>query len=283
MLSVHIVTYNMIKLKLASAFIAAVTVSLPLNALALLNLPASGSSSSTARTSPAGRRRSGLRAGRQLRRHVPRRGRRAQGALRQVRRPVRRPLRPPVLQEAVLATTSCASSTASSASRPTGGPAWALRNSGVMIHGQTPETMRKDQDFPVSIEVQFLGGDGNDPRTTGNLCTPGTNVVYEGKLSRRTAPTARRDTFHGDQWVTVEIEVHGNKAHPAQDQRQDRARIQRAAARRARRRRQATARRAAAEDDHRRHDLAAIREPPRRVPQGRAAQARRVTLAPMAR
>ena len=41
-----------------------------------------------------------------------------------------------------------------------GGPSWALRNSGVMIHGQTPESMGKDQEFPVSIEVQFLGGNG---------------------------------------------------------------------------------------------------------------------------
>ncbi len=41
-----------------------------------------------------------------------------------------------------------------------GGPGWAFRNSGVMIHCQPPETMGKDQEFPVSIEVQFLGGSG---------------------------------------------------------------------------------------------------------------------------
>ena len=39
-----------------------------------------------------------------------------------------------------------------------GGPGWAFRNSGIMLHGQSPESMRKDQDFPVSIEVQLLGG-----------------------------------------------------------------------------------------------------------------------------
>jgi hypothetical protein len=91
-----------------------------------------------------------------------------------------------------------------------GGPGWAIRNSGVMIHGQTPDTMRKDQDFPVCIEVQFLGGDGTTPRTTGNLCTPGTNVVYKGNLHTPHCTNSTSDTFHGDQWVTCEVEVHGN-------------------------------------------------------------------------
>src|SRR5512134_2164624 len=36
-------------------------------------------------------------------------------------------------------------------------PDWALRNSGIMVHCQPPETMRKDQNFPISIEVQLLG------------------------------------------------------------------------------------------------------------------------------
>jgi hypothetical protein len=91
------------------------------------------------------------------------------------------------------------------------GPGWAIRNSGVMIHGQSPESMRKDQDFPVSIEVQFLGGDGRNPRTTANLCTPGTNVVLNGKLHTQHCTNSSSETYHGDRWVTVEIEVHGNK------------------------------------------------------------------------
>jgi hypothetical protein len=90
-----------------------------------------------------------------------------------------------------------------------GGPGWALRNSGAMIHGQTPESMRKVQDFPVCIEVQFLGGDGKNPRSTGNLCTPGTNVVYKGQLHLDHCTNSTSDTFHGDQWVTAEVEVHG--------------------------------------------------------------------------
>ena len=92
-----------------------------------------------------------------------------------------------------------------------GGPGWATRNSGVMIHGQNPKGMTKDQEFPVSIEVQFLGGDGTNPRPTGNLCTPGTNVVLDGKLHTPHCHNSSSETFHGDQWVTAEIEVHGGK------------------------------------------------------------------------
>ncbi len=90
-----------------------------------------------------------------------------------------------------------------------GGPGWALRNSGVMIHGQSPESMRKDQDFPVSVEVQFLGGDGKKPRHTGNVCTPGTHIVMGGKLIKQHCTDSTSKTIAGDQWVTAEVEVHG--------------------------------------------------------------------------
>ncbi len=91
-----------------------------------------------------------------------------------------------------------------------GGPGWAFRNSGIMIHSQPPETMRKDQNFPVSIEVQLLGGSGKGQRPTANLCTPGTNVVMDGRLVTRHCTSSRSKTYHGDQWVKVEVEVHGN-------------------------------------------------------------------------
>lgn len=90
-----------------------------------------------------------------------------------------------------------------------GGPGWAIRNSGVMIHGESPETMGKDQDFPASIEVQLLGGSGSGERSTANLCTPGTNVVIDGKLITQHCNNSKSKTYHGDQWVTVEIEAHG--------------------------------------------------------------------------
>jgi len=92
-----------------------------------------------------------------------------------------------------------------------GGPGWAIRNSGVMIHGESPETMGRNQDFPASIEVQLLGGNGTDERPTANLCTPGTNVVMNGELITRHCTNSSSKTYHGDQWVTVEIEVRGSK------------------------------------------------------------------------
>lgn len=91
-----------------------------------------------------------------------------------------------------------------------GGPDWAFRNSGVMLHCQAPESMTKTQSFPVSIEAQFLGGNGKDERSTGNLCTPGTHVVMNGKLITQHCTNSRSKTFHGDQWVTMEVEVRGD-------------------------------------------------------------------------
>jgi hypothetical protein len=93
-----------------------------------------------------------------------------------------------------------------------GGPSWAVRNSGIMLHCQAPESMEKEQEFPVSIEVQLLGGDGANPRSTANLCTPGTNVVMNGKLITQHCTNSRSKTYHGDQWVTVEVEVRGSKS-----------------------------------------------------------------------
>jgi hypothetical protein len=92
-----------------------------------------------------------------------------------------------------------------------GGPEWAFRNSGIMVHCQDPKTMTKDQDFPISIEVQLLGGKGSGERTTANLCTPGTNVVMDGNPITRHCINSQSQTYHGDQWVRVEVEVHGGE------------------------------------------------------------------------
>jgi hypothetical protein len=92
-----------------------------------------------------------------------------------------------------------------------GGPGWAFRNSGVMIHGQSPDSMTLGQEFPVSIEVQLLGGDGASERHTANLCTPGTNVVFGQELVRRHCTDSTSATYPGDRWVTVEIEVRGGE------------------------------------------------------------------------
>ena len=60
-----------------------------------------------------------------------------------------------------------------------GGPLWGIRNSGVIFHSQSPESMEKDQDFPISVEMQLLGGNGDKDslRSTGNSCTPGTKIT----------------------------------------------------------------------------------------------------------
>ncbi len=90
------------------------------------------------------------------------------------------------------------------------GPGWALRNNGLMLHGQDPAKMKLNQKFPVSIEVQLLGAGETGERTTLNLCTPGTNVVMDGKLFKRHCTSSNSPSFRGDQWVTVEVEVRGN-------------------------------------------------------------------------
>jgi hypothetical protein len=92
-----------------------------------------------------------------------------------------------------------------------GGPSWAVRNSGIMLHSQAPQTMTRDQDFPISIEVQLLGGTGSGERPTANLCTPGTHVVMDGKLIEQHCIQSRSKTYHGDEWVRVEVKVLGSE------------------------------------------------------------------------
>jgi hypothetical protein len=87
------------------------------------------------------------------------------------------------------------------------GADWAIANSGVMIHCEDPHHIGLDQDFPVCVEVQLLGGLGTDERTTGNVCTPGTHITIDGVQTTDHCLTSNSQTYHGDQWVNVEIEV----------------------------------------------------------------------------
>lgn len=88
--------------------------------------------------------------------------------------------------------------------------AWAFRNSGVMVHSQDPKTITRDQDFPISIEAQFLGGksDGS-ARSTMNVCTPGTEIVVNGSIYPDHCLNSASRTFDGDQWVRAELLVLG--------------------------------------------------------------------------
>jgi hypothetical protein len=91
-----------------------------------------------------------------------------------------------------------------------GGAEWAYRNSGAMLHAQAPETMAIDQDFPVSVEAQMLGGDGENERRTGNVCTPGTEVYINGLPYIKHCAESTSKTYHGNQWVTMEMIVLGD-------------------------------------------------------------------------
>jgi hypothetical protein len=88
--------------------------------------------------------------------------------------------------------------------------AWAFRNSGAMLHSPDPRTMPRDQTFPISIEAQFLGGKGDGkPRPTVNMCSPGTEVVFNGTIYPEHCLNSTSKTFDGDQWVRAEMVVHG--------------------------------------------------------------------------
>lgn len=91
-----------------------------------------------------------------------------------------------------------------------GGQGWALRNNGVMLHCQPPETMGLDQPFPISLEAQLLGGLGDGDRPTGNLCTPGTHVEINGQLVTDHCIRSSSKTYNGDQWVIFEGVVLGD-------------------------------------------------------------------------
>jgi hypothetical protein len=91
-----------------------------------------------------------------------------------------------------------------------GGPGWAFRNSGIMFHCQSPESILLNQDFPVCIEAQFLGGPGVGERPTMNVCSPGTHIVMNDTLNKQHCNNSSSKTFHGDVWVTAELVVYGD-------------------------------------------------------------------------
>jgi len=92
-----------------------------------------------------------------------------------------------------------------------GGEGWAIRNSGVMIHAQSPESMGLDQDFPVSVEVQLLGGIKKGvSRPTANVCTPGTHIMLDKKLTIKHCINSSSKTYYGDQWINLEILVRSD-------------------------------------------------------------------------
>jgi hypothetical protein len=80
-----------------------------------------------------------------------------------------------------------------------------------MFHSQDPRTMLKEQDWPISVEMQLLAGLGDGrPRPTGNMCSPGTNVVYKGKIADDHCINSTSKTYEGEQWVSGELIVLGD-------------------------------------------------------------------------
>ncbi len=89
-------------------------------------------------------------------------------------------------------------------------PNYVNLNSGVMIHSQSPQSLRFDQEFPSSIEFQFLADEGKGERATGNMCSPGTHIEMGGKVITQHIVKSTAPTFKPDEWVKIEIEVRGN-------------------------------------------------------------------------
>lgn len=93
-----------------------------------------------------------------------------------------------------------------------GGASWNVRNSGVMLHSQSAGSNELGQGFPVSIELQLLGGLGEGDRATGNVCTPGTAVVMGDTVNYEHCINSSSATYDGDQWVSAETIVLGEEA-----------------------------------------------------------------------
>lgn len=90
-----------------------------------------------------------------------------------------------------------------------GTPSYAIKNSGVMFHSQDPKTMLKEQDWPISVEMQLLAGlTRGESRPTGNMCSPGTEVIFEGEMDPRHCIPSSSDTYFMDQWVKAELIVY---------------------------------------------------------------------------
>lgn len=92
-----------------------------------------------------------------------------------------------------------------------GAPPYTLLNSGVMFHSQDPRSMPEEQNWPISVEMQFLAGLGDDrPRPTGNMCSPGTDIIYNGRLYDGHCLNSSSGTFGRDEWVKAELIVLGD-------------------------------------------------------------------------
>ena len=91
-----------------------------------------------------------------------------------------------------------------------GVPEWTDRNSGVMFHSQDPKTILKEQDWPISVEMQFLAPLDSESRPTGNMCSPGTDIVYKGEKLKDHCLMSSSKSYPVGEWVKAELIVYND-------------------------------------------------------------------------
>ena len=92
-----------------------------------------------------------------------------------------------------------------------GAPSWSLKNSGIMIHSQSPYSMLINQEFPVSVEAQLLGGvDKSKSRNTLNMCSPGTEVSINSIKASSHCINSKSKTYYSDDWIKAEVIVYSD-------------------------------------------------------------------------
>jgi len=93
-----------------------------------------------------------------------------------------------------------------------GAPEWGYRDSGIQFHGQPPATQKLDQAFPMCLEYNFHGGNGTNDRPLGAACGYGIFFEIDNDKNKTTCvPATVPKTFHGDQWVTAELDIKDGK------------------------------------------------------------------------
>jgi hypothetical protein len=98
-----------------------------------------------------------------------------------------------------------------SGSLVSGAPRWAYKNSGLQLHSQSPDTMRKEQQFPVSVEFDIVGAHFYGGAPTGDVCQNGTHVLVQGAPVKGLCSKVSDVSLRNDDWVTVVAEVDGAK------------------------------------------------------------------------
>lgn len=86
-------------------------------------------------------------------------------------------------------------------------PSYTYRNSGIMFHSQDPKTILKEQNWPISVEYQMLADEGKGPRPTGNMCSPGTEVIFNHEMDPRHCISSTSKTYPWDEWVSGDLIV----------------------------------------------------------------------------